>query len=213
MKTPLLDLTDKTLDALVKALERKHAGESGVVETLTRLNKQDFSQYCKPKVLAKRDPACRHLAAGLAAAWHIDKNLSTAIGNLTPLLHWQRIPEHVPWPPGSFMDDYTFAQIIGPNGVYPGDDFMLGLFVIGPRQFYPDHFHAAPEFYWRFSAGGPWIVKKAAELQWHKSYDSHAIRTSNVPLFSLWVWTRDIDGDFSILGADGKSPFNQPAAL
>jgi hypothetical protein len=221
MTTSLFDLTDKTLDALVAGLERKHAGESGVAETLTRLNTQDCTQRSGPKVSAKRDPACRHLAAGLAATWHVDKNLSTTIGNLAPLLHWQRIPEHVPRPPGSFMDDYTFAQIIGPSGVYPGDDFMMGLFVIGPKQFYPDHFHAAPEFYWlfsgptqwRFSAHGPWVVKKAGELHWNKSYDSHAIRTSNVPLFALWAWTHDIEGDFSILGADGKSAFNQLVTL
>ncbi len=221
MKTSLFDLTDRTLAALAAGLEKIHAGEDGVAETLARLSAQDCTQRRESKVSAKRDPACRYPAAGLDATRHVDKNVSAAIGDLVPLLHWQRIPEHVSRPPGSFMDDYAFTKIIGPNGVYPGDDFMLGLFIIGPGQFYPDHLHAAPEFYWlfsgptewRFSVDGPWIQKNAGELQWNKSFDAHAMRTLDVPLFAVWAWIQDIDGDFSILGADGKSPFNQPAAL
>lgn len=221
MTTSLFDLTDRTLAALVAGLEKKHAGEDGVAETLARLNAQDCTQRREPKVPAKRDPACRYLAAGLAATWHVDTNVCAAIGDLAPLLHWQRIPEHVSRPPGDFMDDYAYTQIIGPSGVYPGDDFMLGLFIIGPGQLYPDHLHAAPEFYWlfsgptewRFSVDGPWTQKKAGELQWNKPQHVHAMRTLDVPLFALWVWTQDIDGDFRILGAGGTTPFNQPAAL
>ncbi len=209
MTTSLFDLTDRTLAALVAGLEKRHAGEDGVAETLSRLNAQDCTQRHEPTVATKRDLACRHLAAGLAATWHIDKDISTAIGDLAQSLHWQRIPEHVPRPGGSFMDDYAFANLIGPGGVYPGDDFMLGLFIIGPGQIYPDHLHAAPELYWlfsgptewRFSVDGPWIQKKAGELHWNNSSESHAIRTLAAPLFAAWAWTRDIDGDFSILGA------------
>lgn len=117
------------------------------------------------------------------------------------------------------MEDYAYAQIIGPSGTYPGNDFMLGLFIIGPGQFYPDHQHAAPEFYWlfsgpsewRFSIDGPWVRKGAGEAQWNRPFDSHAMRTSDVPLFALWAWTKDIDGDFGIHGAEGRAPLNQPA--
>ncbi|MGI9463402.1 MAG: dimethylsulfonioproprionate lyase family protein, partial [Aestuariivirgaceae bacterium] len=124
MTATLFDLADRTLAALIAGLERKHAGEDGVAPTLARWKTQDSARRHAPEVAAKRDPACRHLAAGLAATWHIDKNLCTAIGDLAPLLQWQRIPEHVPRPPGGFMDDYAFTRIIGPGGVYPGDDFM-----------------------------------------------------------------------------------------
>ena len=96
---------------------------------------------------------------------------------------------------------------------------MLGLFIIGPGQLCPEHLHAAPEFYWlfsgptewRFSIDGPWTQKKAGELQWNKPKGVHAMRTLDVPLFAVWAWTQDIDGDFRILGADGTTPFNQPA--
>ena len=219
MATSTFDLAEKTLAALVAGLEKKHAGEDGVTETVARLNAQNYTQCREPTAAAKRDPACRYLAAGLAAAWHVDKNVSATIGDLTPLLHWQRIPEHVPRPPGAFMDDYAYAHIIGPNGVYPGDDFMLGLFIIGPGQLYPAHLHAAPELYWlfsgptqwRYSIEGAWTRKKAGELQWNKPQQIHAMRTLNVPLFAIWAWTHDIDGDFRILGANGTTPLNRPA--
>ncbi|MDH3377494.1 MAG: dimethylsulfoniopropionate lyase, partial [Gammaproteobacteria bacterium] len=214
MATSLFDLTDRTLTALVAGLEKRHAGEDGVAETLARLNAQDYTQRGKPKAPAKRDPACRHLAAGIAATWHVDKNLSAAIGDLAPLLHWQRVPEQVPRPPQGFMDDYAYTQIIGPSGVYPGDDFMFGLFIIGPRQIYPEHSHASPELYWLFTGptawrlpvDGPWTQKRAGELQWIKPQQVHAIRTLDVPLLATWTWTEDIDGDFCILGADRSTP-------
>ena len=219
MTTSLFDLADKTLAALAAALERKHAGEDGVAETLARLRAQDLTRRREPTLPARRDPACRHLAVGLAAAWHVDEKVCAAIGDLAPLLHWQRIPAHVSRPPGGIMDDYAYTQIIGPSSVYSGDDFMLGLFIIGPGQFYPDHLHGAPEFYWlfsgptqwRFSVDGPWIRKKAGDLQWNEPRDVHAMRTSDVPLFAAWAWPRDIDGNFRILGGDGGAPLNRPA--
>ena len=118
------------------------------------------------------------------------------------------------------MDDYAYAKIVGPGGVYPGEDFMLGLFIIGPHQFYPDHLHDAPEFYWlftgpsdwRFAPEQPWTAKPAGALQWNPSHLSHAMRTGEVALFSLWAWTRDIAGDFTIVGAEGKAPLNSPPA-
>lgn len=221
MAKSLFDLTDKTLAAVAATLERVHAGADGVTETLTRLRTQDLTRRREPAPPAGRDPACRHLAAGLAAAWHVDKKVCAAIGDLAPLLHWQRIPEQVSRPPGGIMNDYAYAQIIGPSGVYHGDDFMLGLFIIGPGQLYPAHLHGAPELdwlfsgptEWRFSVDGPWIRKRAGDLQWNKPRDVHAMRTTDVPLFAVWAWPRDIDRDFHILGADGGAPLNQEMRL
>ena len=56
MTKSLFDLTDRTLAALVAGLERNHAGEDGVTETLTRVNAQDYTQRGGPMVPAKRDP-------------------------------------------------------------------------------------------------------------------------------------------------------------
>ena len=165
----------------------------------------------------QQDPACRHLTAGLASARQVDSALAEALAALAPLLHWQRIPEHVPHPPDPFMDDYAFAKIFGPQGIYPGEDFMMGLFIIGPRQFYPTHLHQAPELYWlfsgptdwRFGEEAPWETKPPGALHWNRPYHPHAMRTGDVPFFALWAWTRDIDGDYRIVGAEGAVPLNR----
>ena len=188
---------------------------------LTRLKEQDFTHRREPMAFAKDDPACKYLKSSLVATDHVDRELSLAIGELAPFLHWKRIGEHVSRPPQGIMNDYTFSQIIGPDGVYPGDDFMMGLFIIGPEQYYPEHLHAAPEFYWlfsgptewRFSTDGTWTQKEAGELQWIKPFITHGIRTLDVPLFSLWAWTNDIDGDYEFLGGKGKSQFNERPVL
>lgn len=213
------DLADEALAALIVGLEGQHADAEGVSETLARLEAQDRTRSAAPALAARREPACCHLPAALTSARQVDRTLGEALGALAPLLHWQRIPDHVPHPPGPFMEDYAFAKIFGPRGVYPGADFMLGLFIIGPGQFYPAHQHAAPELYWllsgptewQFSDNGPWITKQAGDLRWNRPHEPHAMRTSKAVFFALWAWTRDIDGDYSIVGAEGPSPLNQRA--
>ncbi len=214
MKPCIFELADDAVATLAAGLERKHFGEDGVAETLTRLAAQDRRQRHAPSQRATHDPACQHLPLAFAATRELDKDLGDALDALAPHLRWERIPERVPRPTGPFMDDYAYAQIIGPTGIYPGDDFMLGLFVIGPGQFYPDHLHQAPELYWlftgptqwRFSVLGPWVRKEAGQVQWNRSHESHAMRTEEVPLFAMWAWTRDIHGDFRIAGSDGAAP-------
>ena len=218
MTFSVFDLTDKTLDALITGLDIKHTGKEGVSETLIRLAAQNRTHRSEPMASANSDPACRHLETGLALTKQVDKKLCAAITDLAPLLHWKWIGKHVPKPPTGLMTDYAFCQIIGPSGIYPGNDFMMGLFIIGPRQYYPEHQHTAPELYWlfsgptqwRFRVDGDWIHKEAGELQWNKPHAIHGICTTDVPLFALWAWTNDIDGDFEILGSGGKAKFNEP---
>ncbi len=220
MTASLFDLADQALDAVIAGLEARHAEAEGVAETLACLKRQERPHSGVPGFSPRQDPACRHLDAGLAAARQVDPDLGAALEAIAPLLDWHRIPPHVPRPPEPFMDDYAYTKIVGPGGVYPGDDFMLGLFIIGPHQFYPDHLHDAPEFYWlfsgpsnwRFAVDAPWNVKLAGALQWNQAHLSHAMQTGEVALFSLWAWTRDIAGDFTIVGAEGKAPLNSPPA-
>ena len=215
MADSLFDTADRALDTIAAGLDGLHRDAEGVGETLERLGEQARPRGVPPT--PQQDAACRHLTAGLASAQAVDRALAEALAALAPLLHWQRIPEHVPHPPDPFMDDYAFAKIFGPQGVYPGEDFMMGLFIIGPQQFYPTHLHQAPELYWlfssptewRFGEDAPWETKPPGALHWNRPYHSHAMRTGDVPFFALWAWTRDIDGDYHIVGAEGAVPLNR----
>ena len=37
------------------------------------------------------------------------------------------------------MDSYAYSEFIGPDGFFPGDDFLMGLLLLGPDRLYKDH--------------------------------------------------------------------------
>jgi hypothetical protein len=88
--------------------------------------------------------------------------------------------------------------LIGPSGPFAGDDFLLGLFLLGPGLNYPDHCHAAPELYWVLTEGSEWRRGEGAfkpcpadQTIWHAPWVSHATRVGKGPLLALYAWTRD----------------------
>ncbi len=128
-----------------------------------------------------------------------DAAIAQAITELRPHLQWRqsRAYSDALLGPG-FMDNYGWCEIIGPNGFFPGDDFLLGLLNLGPNTYYRDHAHPAPELYvpltsgaeWR-KGGGPLTPKAAGTAIWHSPQVIHATSTTSAPLLALWCWTRD----------------------
>src|SRR5262249_3356270 len=99
-----------------------------------------------------------------------------------------------------YMDNYAYAELIGPNGFFPGDDFLMGLLLLGPGVHYRDHHHAAPELYWLLTGPSEWRggagefeMRDAGSMIWHKSRIVHATRTGATPLLAVWAWTRDVN--------------------
>ena len=97
-----------------------------------------------------------------------------------------------------YMQNYAYAELVGPSGPFAGDDFVFGLFVLGPGIHYLDHHHAAPELYWLLTEGSEWrrdgsdfMPRRAGETIWHEPWVSHATRTGPGPLLAVYAWTRD----------------------
>ena len=95
-----------------------------------------------------------------------------------------------------YTESNLHAQLIGPNGsVAKSEDFMLGLFILGPWTLYRDHSHKAPELYlnlskysdWRFNFG-PWQRFGAGSLIWNPSKQVHATLVSEKPFLSIFAW-------------------------
>ena len=89
--------------------------------------------------------------------------------------------------------------IIGPNGAYAGDDFLLGLFLLGPGLNYPNHAHPAPELYWILSGMSDWRVRdeefsprEPGETIWHEPYVPHATNVGLQPMLAAYMWTKDV---------------------
>lgn len=98
------------------------------------------------------------------------------------------------------MDNYAACEIIGSRGFFRGDDFRLGLMILGPGLHYPDHYHASPELYWlltgpieyRREPGGFQIAGTASTI-WNEANEVHAMKMGKAPLLCVWAWTRDVN--------------------
>lgn len=206
-------LTMAAINAIVRRLERSHASEPGVAETVARINQQNYSLSRTRLQVPRRQPACRHLANAIARAWRVDKWVSGTLGDIMPLLRWQCIPRErkIAVPP-DFMTDYAYAQIVGPEGIFSGKDFSMGLFIVGPEQNYPEHEHLAPELYWllsgptawSFDNSGQWSEVREGTVIWNEPHKVHATRTMEIPMLAFWCWIRDINGPYTLLGQPAK---------
>ena len=204
---------DQALSALADALHRDGGVEQGLgegrAEVLRRLAEQDLSQAAFRPPGPARVPACRHLPETVGAAIMVDSALAAALAGMEDELHWRRsegYSDDAMGQPG-FMDNYAFAEIIGPHGCFAGDDFRLGFLLLGPGLHYRDHSHPAPELYWPLTGptdwsrgGGPFTTRQAGEMVWHRPQEVHATRTHDQPLLALWAWTRDTGEPAMLVG-------------
>ena len=144
-------------------------------------------------------PVVKHLPQCIGETMLVEPGLAAAIAAVEEDLHWRQTLTYSDAQLGAgFLANYGWAQIIGPRGFFTGEDFMLGLLMLGPGQHYRDHYHPAPELYWpltpagRWSRdGGPFEAKPAGATLWHPPMIPHAMKTEEMPLLAVWSWTRD----------------------
>jgi hypothetical protein len=186
---------------LIGAIARGLSGRSGegVSEVLERLAEQGLTANDFREVEPKSLPVVRHLPDTIGECLLVDADLAAALAAVEDSLHWRQSEAYSDALLGEgFMANYGWSEIIGPRGFFPGDDFLLGLLMLGPGHHYRDHFHPAPELYWPLTAGstwsrdsGPFVEKPPGATGWHPSMAMHATQTGASPLLTVWSWTRD----------------------
>ena len=115
---------------------------------------------------------------------------------LADKLAWAVVPGDMP---SSFTGTYCFVTIVGPEGMIADQRFKFGVYLQMPETFYPAHRHAAEELYFPLSGTALW-QKDDAEFEpvasgtliHHAPYQSHAMRTHDLPLLALWSWTGNL---------------------
>jgi hypothetical protein len=187
------------VDVLAAGLEK--TGGEGVPEVLQRLKEQAVSanRFLDPDPLAK--PVCAMLPELVAEAAMAKPGLAAAIAAVSDNLHWSQTKAYSDALLGDgFMANYAHCEIVGATGFFPGDDFRLGLLILGPNRHYLDHYHPAPELYWPLTGptewkkgGGPFVKREAGEVIWHKPHEIHATITRDTPLLAVWCWPRDTE--------------------
>ena len=98
-----------------------------------------------------------------------------------------------------YLNSNMHTELIGPeNGAFKSDELRLGLFLLEPNTFYPDHKHAAPELYlnltkgteWRFE-GMSWQEKASGSIIYNEPFCVHAMKTTRLPFLSVWCWPKN----------------------
>jgi len=171
----------------------------GVAEVLARLAEQDVSEAAFRAPEPKRLPVLAHLPHCIGETMLLAPDLAAAIAAIDDDLQWRQSASYSDAVLGEgFTANYGWAEIIGPNGFFAGDDFLLGLLMLGPNRHYRDHYHPAPELYWPLTSesrwsreGQPFTEKPQGATIWHPPMMLHATITEETPLLAVWAWTRD----------------------
>jgi hypothetical protein len=197
------------LKSVTRGFANHQADTPEAGEVLSRLCEQDLGAAAFSPPRPKALPACSMLPDAVGAALTIASDVAAAIAAVEDDLHWQQNPAYSDAAMGrsGYMDGYAYAEIIGPNGFFPGDDFLLGFLLLGPRRLYREHYHAAPELYWMLTGpsqwkrgAGGWEELAAGDMRWHQPYVVHATETSSQPLLCLWAWTNDVAEPAKLVG-------------
>jgi len=178
-----------------RALNR--ASGPGLAQARARLAVQPL-HAADPQPPPRRLPACRFLPEAIGETMLADPSLAAALAMIDDDLSWRQnagYSDAAMGQPG-YMDAYAYAEVIGPGGLLAGDDFLLGLMILGPGLRYPDHAHPAPELYrvlcgdsiWSRD-GGVFEPREPGDWIWHDSGTVHATTTRNRPLLALYIWT------------------------
>ena len=97
--------------------------------------------------------------------------------------------------PPSFQGKSAILELLGPHGLAISHSVRSGLYLQSPGCLYPPHSHAAEEFYLVLSGNASWqrgegefVEKPPGTLIHHRPYESHAMKTFEVPLLTAWIW-------------------------
>lgn len=162
-----------------------------------------FSALETPTSLAlgtpsENSPAYAHLSDALdEATTHCSsiRDLSHALRALAPLLSWQRRP-NAQSQGKHFYDGHANATIVGPAGIEPRSDAVIGVSLVAPNVWYPEHNHPPEEIYVVMSEGDwyreekGWYTPGMGAVVYHQPWVTHAMRSSGKPLLAVWcLWT------------------------
>jgi hypothetical protein len=174
-------------------------GGSAAELVLARLAEQSLTEATFTEHAPRNLPVTRFFAEAIAETLMLEPSVAAALAALDGHLTWSQTSRYTDALLGDgFMQNYGWCQIIGPKGLFKGDDFLLGLLMLGPNRHYKDHYHPAPELYWPLTGTTQWkqgdggfVEKPAGDVIWHAPNEIHAIKTADHPMLAVWSWTRD----------------------
>lgn len=94
-----------------------------------------------------------------------------------------------------FLDNYGWTELVGLTGALAAERLACGVLLLGPHTRYPAHHHEAEEIYVPLAGSAqwqhgnrPWREQAPGSVIHHARQESHAMRTSSLPLLALYLW-------------------------
>lgn len=125
---------------------------------------------------------------------------------INPLINWypNNIYEH---PSEAVKRGNYCANLVGKKRdcqhnpfLFHCEDVLVGLFLLGPHNLYPEHKHPAAEMWVVLSGKAKWkrghekwVTREPGEYFIHTPNESHAMQTFDEPLLAIWAWTGDLE--------------------
>lgn len=139
-------------------------------------------------------PVRKHLNRAYALARSAPPStaaVGAALETLEGLTPWSRRRDASASDP-HFFDGHANATLVGPGGLEPRTDVLLGVSLMAPHMQYPDHHHAPEEIYLAMGSGGwrrdteAWVFPAPGQLFYNTPSVVHAMITHEEPLLALW---------------------------
>ena len=188
--------------SIMRGLMQFPEDTAGTTEILSRIAEQDLSAENFSVPQPQRMPGCKHLPEAVTAGVIVSMDLCHAIATIEDQLHWTNGNLYSSEAEASMGldENAAYAEIIGDGGFFRGDDFCMGLMLLGPGLHYIDHHHAAPELYWLLTgpieysrSQGPYEQVGTASTIWNEPNEVHAMKVGDRPLLVVWAWARDVN--------------------
>ena len=133
------------------------------------------------------------------------RDLHHALKDLTYFVNWE--PGYGEQDVGKdFLNNYGFFELIGPTGHFETSEMALYVNYLEKNTHYPLHNHEAEELYFVLSGEAKFeSTNEKSELltstrtRFHKSYQPHAITTSNQQILSIVIWKNKFENISKII--------------
>ena len=144
----------------------------------------------------ERLPACAHLGEVAIPERYPNGPLRQVIEaflDLEPHLNWRLRTGDTTNANATYWDNHAFTMIVGPGGLAPHDEVLLGVSLQGPGVRYPDHTHPPEETYLvlsdgEFSQDGTtWFTPGVGGTFYNPPGILHAMRSGETPLLAMWA--------------------------
>ncbi len=185
------------LAPLFKQIASRLGGHHSEVaqQTSNELSRSTHLPIVKPPQTV---PQCDALDIALQAP---HDPIADEINNVRKHLHWSDSSGGIK--SEDVRELLAFVELLGPTGMVLNSNCRAGLLLQMANTHYPDHRHAAEELYLALSGTGTWfrdaapagLLQPPGDFIFHKSYESHAMVSTAMPLLAFWCWAGELSFD------------------